>query len=61
LNKFPVSRLLQLLLDGCLHRWKMHREIRLFKDGEEASWGTKYILQCRRCGKMDAWVDGRLP
>lgn len=52
-----MHRLLQLLLDGCFHRWKILREIRLYKDGQEMSCGTKYILQCERCGKIDAWID----
>lgn len=51
-----MLKILQFLFGGCPHRWRIHRKVRLYKEGQEMSFGTKYIMQCEKCGKMDLWI-----
>ena len=50
-----MIRLLYLLIFGhwCDHKWKLIKEIKVFWDESDSiPSGTKYIMQCEKCGKM---------
>ena len=37
----------------CKHKWKIINKIKQYEHGNgEMPYGTKYILQCEKCGKI---------
>jgi hypothetical protein len=61
-----MIRFFRFLLDGCWHRWEVYKAIRIVdSDNKKVQSisdpnllipiGSKYILRCARCGKMDSF------
>lgn len=45
-----MLRLLQYIITGHSHRWKVLEQVGLL--GIEGSRGTRFILQCEQCGNV---------
>ena len=48
-----MIKLFSFILTGCWHKWKIIETVNVFDRGHnERPIGTKYILQCERCGDV---------
>ena len=49
-----MFKLIDLLLHGCWHKWKVIKECAVWEADKNADkpMGYQYILQCEKCGRI---------
>lgn len=48
-----MKRLFEFLIDGCFHEWECVKTVYVYdKETDSYPIGNKYVLKCKKCGKM---------